>query len=144
MKASLQPGLTFRFQYRVPESKTVPNVFPESGLFREMPHVFATAYMVGLFEWACMEAIQPHLEAGEQSVGTGVWFTHTAATPAGLTVTVELELTKVDGKRLTFAVRGHDGVDPIGEGTHERFVIVRDRFVRKLEEKRAAAGAAPR
>jgi fluoroacetyl-CoA thioesterase len=104
-----------------------------------MPPVFATAYMVGLLEWACIEAMQPHLDPGEQSVGTGIWVTHTAATPPGLTVTVDLRLVAVEGKRLTFDVRAHDGVEPIGEGRHERFVIDRERFVRKVDAKRAAA-----
>jgi fluoroacetyl-CoA thioesterase len=139
MKPSLAAGLTFTFRYTVPETKTVPDVFPESERFREMPSVFATAYLVGLFEWACIEAMHPHLDPGEQSVGTGIWVTHTAATPPGLTITVDVRLDVVEGKRLTFAVRAHDGVDPIGEGRHERFVIDRERFVRKVNAKRAGA-----
>ena len=139
MKSSLAPGITLTFRYTVPESKTVPHVYPESPRFREMPEVFATAYMVGLLEWACIEAMQPHLDAGEQSVGTGIWVTHTAATPPGLTVAVDVSLQKVEGRRLTFSVRAHDGVDAICEGTHERYVIDRERFVRKVREKAAAA-----
>jgi fluoroacetyl-CoA thioesterase len=139
MKASLAAGLTYSFKYTVPEDKTVPHVFAESERFREMPAVFATAFMVGLLEWACIEAIQPHLDPGEQSVGTGVWVTHGAATPPGLTVTVDLKLIAVEGKRLTFEVHAHDGVDPIGEGKHERFVIDRERFVKRVAAKRAAA-----
>ena len=137
MKPSLAAGIASTFRYRVPEEKTVPHVYPESALFREMPPVFATAYMVGLLEWACMEAIQPHLDAGEQSVGTGVWVTHTAATPPGLTVTVEVTVQKVEGRKIGFAVRLHDGVDAIGEGTHERFVIDGERFARRAREKTA-------
>lgn len=137
MKPTLAAGLASTFRYVVPEDKTVPHVYPESARFREMPAVFATAYLVGLLEWACIEAMQPHLDAGEQSVGTGVWVTHGAATPPGFTVTVDVSLMKVDGRRLTFSVRAHDGVDTISEGTHERFVIDRARFVRKVEEKAA-------
>lgn len=66
MKPSLTPGVTLTFRYTVPENKTVPHVYPESPRFREMPEVFATAYMVGLLEWACIEAMQPHLDPGEQ------------------------------------------------------------------------------
>lgn len=138
MKPSLVPGIAHHFRYVVPADKTVRHVYPESSLFRDMPEVFATAYMVGLLEWACMEAMQPHLDAGEQSVGTGVWVTHSAATPPGFTVTVDVSLQKVEGRRLTFSVRAHDGVDAICEGTHERFVIDRERFVRKVQEKAAA------
>jgi fluoroacetyl-CoA thioesterase len=139
MKSSLAAGLSFTFRYLVPEDKTVPHVYPESPLFRDMPAVFATAYMVGLLEWACIEAMQPHLDPGEQSVGTSISVTHTAATPPGLTVTVDVALLKVEGKRLTFSVRAHDGVDAIGEGTHERFVIDGARFLRRVQEKAAAA-----
>lgn len=135
MKPTLQAGLTFTFRYRVPAEKTVPHVYPESALFRDMPSVFATAYMVGLMEWACMEAMQPHMEVGEQSVGTAVCVTHTAATPPGLTVTVEVKVTKVEGRRLSFEVSAHDGVEPIGAGTHERFVIDGARFAKKAAEK---------
>lgn len=141
MKPSLAAGLTFSFRYPVPADKTVPHVFPESAIFRDMPHVFATAYLVGLMEWSCMEAMKPHLDDGEQSVGTGIWVTHTAATPPGFTVTVDVALVRVDGRRLTFSVRAHDGVDAIGEGTHERFVIQRDRFLRNLEAKKEKGGA---
>lgn len=139
MRPSLQPGLAFTFRYRVPPDKTVPHVYPESPLFEDMPEVFATAFMVGLLEWACMETIQPHLDPGEKTVGTGVWVTHTAATPPGLTVSVEVKVLEVEGRRLKFSVRAHDGVDPIGEGTHERYVIDPVRFVRKANEKAAAA-----
>jgi fluoroacetyl-CoA thioesterase len=138
MKSSLVPGVALTFRYPVPEDKTVPHVYPESPRFREMPRVFATAYMVGLLEWACIEAMQPHLDDGEQSVGTGVWVTHAAATPPGFTVQVDVSLQKVEGRRLTFSVRAHDGVDEICAGTHERFVIDRERFLRKVREKAAA------
>ncbi len=140
MKPSLAPGLTSVFRYRVPEDKTVPHVYPESPLFREMPRVFATAYMVGLMEWACIEAMRPHLDPGEQSVGTAISVTHTAATPPGFTVTVRVRLVEAEGRRLKFEISAHDGVDPIGAGTHERFVIDRERFVRKADEKARRAG----
>jgi fluoroacetyl-CoA thioesterase len=140
MKPTLRPGLSFTFRYRVPDDKTVPHVYPESDLFRAMPRVFATAYLVGLFEWACIEAIREHLDAGEQSVGTDVRVTHAAATPPGLTVTVDVRVEKVEGRKLAFAVSAHDGVDPIGEGTHERFVIDPQRFEARLARKLEAAG----
>src|SRR6266536_4961991 len=131
MKPSLRAGLTFTFRYQVPENKTVPHLYPESDLFQAMPRVLATGYLVGLIEWACIEAMRPHLDAGEQSVGTDVRITHTAATPPGLTVTVEVRVEKVEGRRLAFAVSAHDGIDPIAEGTHERFIIDQERFAAK-------------
>ena len=57
MKNSLKPGLVFNFQYTVPENKTVPYLYPEAPEFQEMPKVLATGFMVGLFEWTCIQAI---------------------------------------------------------------------------------------
>ena len=143
MKDTLRPGLTFEFKFRVPENRTVPYLFPESPEFQLMPKVLATGYMVGLLEWACLRAIIPHLDwPNEQTVGTLVNFTHSAATPPGLTVTVRVKLEKVDGRKLSFSVVADDGIDTISEGTHERFVIDAARFNRKLAEKvaRVASG----
>ena len=141
MKATLVPGLTHELRYRVPEGKTVPHVYPESDLFRAMPAVFATAYMVGLVEWACMEAMRPHLDDGEQSVGTDVRVSHTGATPPGLTVRVRVKVEKVEGRRISFSVAADDGVEPIGEGMHERHVIDPERFGKKVAQKAKAAAA---
>jgi fluoroacetyl-CoA thioesterase len=136
MKPSLQPGLTHQFRYTVPPEKTVPHLYPESESFRQMPQVFATGFMVGLMEWACIEAIRPHLDwPREQSLGTLVNFPHLAATPPGLTVTVDVRLERVEGRRLCFSVIAHDGVDRITEGTHERVVIDKDRFASRMAGK---------
>jgi len=136
MKDTLQPGLTFEFKFRVPENKTVPYLFPEAPEFQLMPKVLATGYMVGLLEWSCVQAINPHLDwPKEQSVGTLVNFTHSAATPAGFTVAVRVKLEKVEGRKLTLSVVADDGVDEISRGTHERFVIDAAKFNSKMAEK---------
>lgn len=136
MKDTLKPGLTHQFRFTIPPSKTVPHLYPESEMFRQMPEVLATGYLVGLMEWACIEAIRPHLRwPFEQSLGTHVNFSHLAATPAGLTVTVDVKLEKVDGRKLAFSVSAHDGVDRITEGTHERVVIDAARFNAKAAQK---------
>ena len=136
MKSSLRPGLTFEFSFTVPESKTVPHLYPESALFQEMPRVLATGHLVGLMEWACIEALKPHLDwPREQSLGTAVNFTHVAATPPGLTVTVKVHLDKIEGRKLSFTLSAHDGVDTISEGTHERHVIDVERFNAKIAAK---------
>ena len=101
-----------------------------------MPGVLATGYMVALFEWACIIAINPYLDwPTEQTVGTHVNLSHVAATPPGLTVHIRGELTRIDGRKLTFSVKAHDGVDLISEGTHERFIIHRPKFESKMIEK---------
>lgn len=136
MKDTLQPGLTHQFSFTVPPTKTVPHLYPESESFRQMPQVFATGYMVGLMEWACIEVIHPYLDwPREQSLGTHVNFPHLAATPPGLTVTVDVRLDRVDGRRLFFSVTAHDGIDRITEGTHERVIIDVARFNAKLAAK---------
>lgn len=144
MKDTLKPGLTSTFSFRIPETKTVPHLYPESEMFREMPAVLATGYMVGLLEWACIEAIRPHLDwPAEQTLGTHVNFSHEAATPPGLTVTVQVRLERVENRKLVFQVEAHDGVDRISAGTHERFVIDPARFATRIADK-AARAAAPK
>jgi fluoroacetyl-CoA thioesterase len=139
MKATLQSGLTHRFTYRVPAEKTVPHLYPEAPEFQAMPEVLATGYLVGLMEWTCIQLLAPHLDAGEGSLGTHVDVSHIAATPAGLNVTVDAECTGVTGRRASFRVRAHDGVDLIGEGRHERAIVAWDRFNAKVAEKAAAS-----
>ena len=124
MKDTLQPGLKFEFQYLVPPDRTVPHLLPESPEFAMMPSVLATGFMVGLFEWACIQAVNPYLDwPREQTVGIDVKLSHLAATPPGLTVTIQGELVQVKGRRLDFAMSGHDGVDLISQGSHQRYVI---------------------
>ena len=136
MKDTLKAGLTYQFRFKVPDSKTVPALYPESEAFQQMPQVLATGYMVGLMEWACIEALRPHLDwPREQSLGTHVDFSHLAATPPGMTVTVDVRLDKVEGRKLTFSVSAHDDVDKITEGRHERYIIDAARFNAKVAEK---------
>ena len=140
MKDTLRAGLTGTFRYKVPPSKTVPRIYPEAPDFQLMPKVLATGYLVALCEWAAIELMKPHLDwPREQSLGTHVDLSHTAATPPGLTVEVRTRLTAVEGRKLVFAIRAHDGLDSIGEGRHERHVIDAERFARKLAEKSARA-----
>ncbi len=137
MKDSLKVGLTHQHHFCLTDAKMVPALYPEADSFRAMPAVFATGFMVGFLEWACIEAIKPHLDwPVEQSLGTAINVTHEAATPAGFTVTATVEVTEIDGRRVRFAVQAHDGVDLIARGTHERFVIDKARFDQKMAQKR--------
>jgi fluoroacetyl-CoA thioesterase len=135
MKDSLATGLTHRLEFTVPHGKTVPHLYPESDIYRGMPAVFATGFMVGLFEWACVELLRPHLEEGEGSLGTHIDVSHEAATPPGFTVLTDARLVEIDGRRLVFEVEAHDGVDLIGRGHHERTVVKWSRFNEKLALK---------
>ena len=143
MKPSLKPGLTATYRYKVPPSKTVPNVYPEAPDFQLMPRVLATGYLVALCEWAAIELLKPHLDwPREQSVGTHVNLSHTAATPPGLTIEIVVTVTEVQGRMVGFSIRASDGIDPITEGTHQRVVIDAERFNAKVAEKAAEAEAA--
>jgi fluoroacetyl-CoA thioesterase len=139
MRDTLKPGLTYQFRFKIPAAKTVPRLYPESEAFGQMPEVLATGYLVGLLEWACIEALKPHLDwPREQTLGTHINVSHLAATPPGFTVTVNVRLDKLDGRRLCFTLSAHDGVDTITEGTHERFVIDAERFGARVAEKMRA------
>ncbi len=142
MKPTLKPGLRHSFSYTVPENKTVPYTYPESREIAAMPKVFATGYMIVLMEWTCLQLMAPHLDAGEGSVGIHVDVSHAAATPIGMTVTVDAECIAVEGRKVTLKVSAHDGVDVIGEGTHQRAVVAWDRFNARVADKAAAAGVA--
>jgi len=136
VKNTLQPGLTFEFKFKVPENKTVPHLYPESSEFQEMPRVLATGFMVGLFEWACIRFVNPYIDwPREQTVGIHVKLSHIAATPPGLTVTVNGKLEIVDGRKLVFSIKAHDGIDTISEGTHDRFIIDAAKFNGKMAAK---------
>lgn len=143
MKDTLKPGDTATLSFPVPMEKTVPQLYPEAPEFRAMPPVFATGFMVGLMEWTCLKVLQPHLDDGEGSLGIHINVSHGAATVPGQTVTVEAECTEVAGRRVTFHVKAHDGVDLIGEGSHQRMVVPWKRFVARVNEKAKVAQVPP-
>jgi fluoroacetyl-CoA thioesterase len=140
MKPTLTAGQTVRFAYTVPADKTVPHLFREAPELQVMPGVFATGFMVGLMEWTCIKVLEPHLDPGEGSVGIHVDVSHVAATVPGQTVTVDAECVEVNGRRVAFTVRAHDGVEVIGQGRHERMVVPWERFVSKVNQKAKNAG----
>ena len=99
--------------------------------------VFATPCMVALMEQAAQSSVAGHLEAGQGTVGTKLSISHDAATPIGMKVRAESELTEVDGRRLVFSVKAFDECGLIGQGTHERFIINNEKFLAKCNAKKA-------
>lgn len=95
--------------------------------------VFATPAMVALMENAAMNVVAPHLEAGQTTVGTQITTSHIKASALGATITATATLTAVDGRSLTFAITAREGDKVIGEGTHTRFIVDRERFLAKLK-----------
>lgn len=137
MRNTLKPGDVHTLEYRVPLEKTVPYLYPESQEFQIMPKVFATGFMVGLLEWCCIEALRPHLEEGEGSLGTFINATHCAPTPPGMRVTVTAELTEIkNGNNLFWNVTAFDEVEIIAKGKHGRHVIDSERFARRVANKK--------
>jgi len=106
-----------------------------------MLKVLATGFMVGLFEWVCIQAINPHINwPDEETVGTAINLPHEVATPPGLTVTVNATQGKVEGRKLSFSIVAYDGIDKISESTHERFLIDAAKFNEKVNAKALNGG----
>lgn len=130
----LKPGMAGSHEVMVGPEHTAPHV--GSG---KIP-VLATPVMVNLMEAAALAAVEAHLPAGHQSLGTRLEVSHVAATPVGMRVRAEAVLLRVDGRRLTFRVRAEDERELIGEGTHERVVVNVERFDRRVQEKARGRG----
>ncbi len=97
--------------------------------------VFATPMMITIMEAAALYGVQPYLSAGQTTVGTLVDVRHLAATPLGMKAWAEAELVEIDRKRLVFDVKAYDERGLIGEGRHERFIIVEQSFLAKVSAK---------
>ncbi|MBQ2577582.1 MAG: thioesterase [Lachnospiraceae bacterium] len=100
--------------------------------------VFGTPAMIALVEMACWTSVAGELEEGQSTVGTSLSVDHVSATPLGLKVYCDSELTEVEGRKLTFAVKVYDEAGLIGEGVHQRFIIDKERFLAKAEKKEEA------
>ena len=97
--------------------------------------VFATPMMIALMEQAACECLADSLESGQSSVGTQINVAHTAASPVNAKITAIATIENVDGRKISFTVTAHDATNEIGSGTHERFIIDAERFMKKLEQR---------
>lgn len=97
--------------------------------------VYATPCMVALMEQAAWQSIAPMLESGQSSVGISMRLTHDAATPVGMQVRAESEVTAVDGRKITFSITAYDAAGVIGRAEHQRCIITADRFLAKVNQK---------
>jgi fluoroacetyl-CoA thioesterase len=127
--ADLKPGMVNEETLVVGEEHTAVHL--GSGGVK----VLATPIMVALMEAAARNLVDPKLDPGQMSVGTGLNIQHLAATPLGMRVTARAELTGVEGRKLTFKVEAFDEREKVGEGGHTRAVINLDRFWDKLQTK---------
>ena len=127
--AGLTPGLTGIAELVVGEQHTAPRI--GSGRVR----VLAIPVMINLIEAAALAAVEHLLPPGHQSLGTHLDVTHVAATPVGMRVRAEAELTRIDGRVIAFRVAAWDELELIGEGRHERVVVNLERFDKRVQEK---------
>ena len=127
MKASLAEGVTSTVKLVVDRERTI-------GFMGEKARVYATPMLVRDIELASRDLLLPHLDSGEDSVGTRIELDHLAATLLGMSVEITVTVTAVNGRAVTLEVNGRDGVDLICRGKHSRFVV----DVKKTEERLAA------
>lgn len=130
--ADLRPGLAGEESYTVGAEHSAAR-------FGASVDVYGTPLLVGLMESASINAVAAALAEGQTTVGTGMTFQHTAATPMGATVRARAELIAVDGRKLTFRVEAFDPWEKIGTADHERFIVDQARFLGRLQEKAAKA-----
>jgi|HubBroStandDraft_1064217.scaffolds.fasta_scaffold29903_2 fluoroacetyl-CoA thioesterase len=129
MRGKIEVGRSYQSQTRVEEWMTAEKA-GNAGVA-----VLSTPMLLQLVEEAAMQCIAPVLDPDEVTLGTHVDLAHLAATPVGLIVRTEVEVLKVDGRRVEFAFTAFDEREKIGEGTHERYVTSREKFRERLDEK---------
>jgi len=126
---SIRPGLAGNASLVVGPEHTAPRI--GSG---KIP-VLATPVMISLIEAAALAAAEPLLPKGHQSLGIRLDVRHFAATPVGLTVVATAQVTKVEGRTISFRVEARDEREPIGDGAHERVVVNVARFDDRVQRK---------
>lgn len=129
LPSELRPGLIGRTELTVGEEHTAPRV--GSGKV----HVLATPVMINLFEAAALAACERFLTAGYQSLGTLLEVRHVAATPVGMKVFATAEVTKVEGRTISFRLEARDERELIGDGRHERVVVNVAKFDQRVQRK---------
>lgn len=128
-ETTLQIGMTLAAEESVTESNTA-TMFGSGSL-----PVYATPAMCALMERAASSLAEKNLPAALTSVGTMLNIAHTSATPVGASVRAEATVTEIDGRKIVFAVKAFDEKGEIGSGTHERFVVNREKFLEKTQRK---------
>jgi fluoroacetyl-CoA thioesterase len=137
MKSSLLPGLTLTKRHTVDEARCITFMGPDA-------MVYATPSMVSDVEYACYDAILPHLDPGESSVGTHVCIDHVGPAPLATRVRIDVRVAGVNSRRVTFTFSVRDAVEEIGRSQHTRFIVDSARTVDRLSAKRdALCKAAP-
>jgi predicted thioesterase len=125
----IKPGMTVEKRFQVEDQHSALQV--GSG---GVP-VLATPWMIAFMENAAFNLLEEVLPEGSSSVGVLVEVRHLAATPIGAAVRVQVEITEVEGKRVSFSLQAWDEHEEIGTGQHQRVIIDQNRFLRRVNEK---------
>jgi len=129
MKETLQPGISGEVRHRVVTENLVSFRLPD------MPPVLSSPSLLSVMETAAYEAIRPHLDPGEVSVGMGFDFEHFAATPCGDTIVATARVTAVEGKQIRVDFEARDGHELVARGKHVRAVVDLAQFKQRLAKK---------
>jgi fluoroacetyl-CoA thioesterase len=133
MKGALQAGLAFSKRFEVDEARCI-------GFMGKEGMVYATPKMVSDVEYACRDFLLEHLDAGEDSVGAHVSIDHLAPTPLGLEVSLKIQVTEIDRRKVVFTFSVKDPIEEVGRGTHVRFVVDTAKTRARLAAKLVQAG----
>jgi fluoroacetyl-CoA thioesterase len=130
MKPTLAAGLETSQRVMVDESRVISFMGDDC-------RVYATPRIINDVEYACRNLLLPHLDPGEDSVGTRVNIEHVGPALLGDEVAIQVRLAELDGRRVTFAASVKAGADEVLRGTHERFIVTVDKVRERLLKKRA-------
>jgi len=127
MKSSLTVGISATRSISIDTPRTIE-------FLGESLRVYATPALIRDFEYACREFLLDYVDAGEDSVGTGISVTHGASTLRGMTVQITVTVSKIEGRLVTFSLHARDDIEEISQGSHSRFVV----DIEKLRSRVAA------
>jgi predicted thioesterase len=136
MQATLAPGLGVTTRLTVDRERTID-------FMGEKARVYATPMLVRDIEIACRDLLRPHLDPGQDSVGTRIELDHLAPTLLGMPVELTVRVAEVKGRAVTFDVEGRDSVDSICRARHNRFIVDVASTEASLAAKAVKAGTAP-
>jgi fluoroacetyl-CoA thioesterase len=134
MKPSLRPGLSYTNRIIVDRERT-------TGHLGEEARTYATPAMIRDIEHTCRDLIQEHADAGEDSVGMEIAVKHLAPTLMGMTVTIDVQVKSVEGRKVSFEIKVKDDLDAVGSGSHTRFVVEKARTFERVKAKAARVAA---
>jgi fluoroacetyl-CoA thioesterase len=130
MKESLRPGVSRTSKITIDKDRTI-------GFMGEEGRVYSTPNMVRDIEHTCRDLILEHCDANEDSVGINVTINHLAPTLPGMTAEITVTVITVEGRKVTFDVAAKDNLEPIGAGTHSRFVVDKGKTLERIKAKAA-------